>query len=149
MANVKYGFTPTHPGEVLKDEIIYRGISQRELAERMGMSYKVLNDLLNGRRSLTATTAMMFEAALDIPSESLMRLQLKYSMQLARNDQPFMERLTQIRKYGVSGQSRFFFGLDSVLVPCKNQEAPPPQAMLPKKSIQWKMFLRCKSSRQM
>lgn len=99
MANVKYGFTPTHPGEVLKDEIIYRGISQRELAERMGMSYKVLNDLLNGRRSLTATTAMMFEAALDIPSESLMRLQLKYSMQLARNDQPFMERLTQIRKY--------------------------------------------------
>lgn len=99
MANVKYGFTPTHPGEVLKDEIIYRGISQRELAERMGMSYKVLNDLLNGRRSLTATTAMMFEAALDIPSESLMRLQLKYSMQLARNDRPFMERLTQIRKY--------------------------------------------------
>ena len=99
MANVKYRFTPTHPGEVLKDEIAYRGISQRELANRMGMSYKVLNDLLNGRRSLTATTAMMFEAALDVPSESLMRLQLKYNMQLARNDKPLMERLKQIRKY--------------------------------------------------
>lgn len=99
MANVKYGFTPTHPGEVLKDEIVYRGISQRELAERMGMSYKVLNDLLNGRRSLTTTTAMLFEAALDVPSESLMRLQLKYNMQQAHNDKSFMERLSQIRKY--------------------------------------------------
>ncbi len=27
---------PTHPGEILKDEIEYRGISQRKLAEQMG-----------------------------------------------------------------------------------------------------------------
>ncbi|MCD8182934.1 MAG: HigA family addiction module antitoxin [Bacteroides sp.] len=99
MATVKFGYTPTHPGEVLKDEIEYRKISQRKLAEQMGISYKVLNDLLNGRRSLTATTAMMFEAALDVPADSLMRLQLKYNMQEASNDRTFMERLNKIRQY--------------------------------------------------
>ena len=99
MATVKFGYTPTHPGEVLKDEIEYRKISQRKLAEHMGISYKVLNDLLNGRRTLTTVTAMMFEAALDIPADSLMRLQLKYNMQQAMSDRTLMERLNQIRKY--------------------------------------------------
>jgi addiction module HigA family antidote len=99
MANARFGYTPTHPGEVLKDEIEYRKISQRKLAAQMGISYKVLNDLLNGRRTLTTATAMMFEAALDIPADSLMRLQLKYNMQQAMDDKTFMERLNQIRKY--------------------------------------------------
>ena len=99
MATVRVGYTPTHPGEVLKDEIEYRKISQRKLAEQMGISYKVLNDLLNGRRTLTTATAMMFEAALDVPADSLMRLQLKYNMQQAMSDRTLMERLNQIRKY--------------------------------------------------
>ena len=99
MANIKFGYTPTHPGEVIKDEIEYRKISQRKLAEKMGISYKVLNDIINCRRSLTTGTAMMFEAALDIPADSLMRLQLKYNMQKAANDKTFMERLNKIRHY--------------------------------------------------
>ena len=99
MATVKFGYTPTHPGEVLKDEIEYHKISQRQLAQQIGIPYKALNDLLNGRRSLTTATAMMLEAALDIPADSLMRLQLKYNMQQASNDQTFMERLNQIRKF--------------------------------------------------
>lgn len=96
---IRNGYTPTHPGEVLKDEIEYRKISQKRLAEQMGVSYKVLNDILNGRRTLTTTTAMMFEAALDVPADSLMRLQLKYNIQIANEDKNFMHRLAQIRKY--------------------------------------------------
>lgn len=99
MANIRFGYTPTHPGEVIKDEIEYRNISQRRLAEQLGMSYKVLNDLLNGRRSLPVSTAMMLEAALDIPADSLMKLQMKYNMQETSQDPSFMERLNQIRKY--------------------------------------------------
>ena len=72
---LEIGFRATHPGEVLKDEIEYRKISQKKLAEQMGMSYKILNDILNCRRNLSTTTAMMFEAALDIPADSLMNLQ--------------------------------------------------------------------------
>lgn len=90
---------PTHPGEVLKDEIEYRKISQRKLAENMGISYKILNDILNCRRPVTTQTAMLFEAALNVPADSLMRLQLKYNMQQAAADPSFMERLKQVRKY--------------------------------------------------
>ena len=95
---MKFGFTPTHPGEVLKDEIEYRKIQQSRLAKQMGMSYKVLNDILNERRPITVTTAMMFEAALDIPADSLMRLQLKYNMQVAQKDNKLLLRLAEIRK---------------------------------------------------
>jgi len=95
---IKYGFTPTHPGEVLKDEIEYRKISQSRLAKQLGMSYKILNDILNERRQVTIATAMMFEAALDIPADSLMRLQLKYNMQLAQKDNKLLSRLAEIRK---------------------------------------------------
>ena len=47
---------PTHPGDVLKDEIEYRGISQRQLAEEMGIAYSALNEILNARRPVTEKT---------------------------------------------------------------------------------------------
>jgi addiction module HigA family antidote len=87
-----------HPGEVLKDEIEYRGLSQTKLAEQMGVSYKILNDILNERRPITTTTAMLFEAALDVSADSLMRLQLKYNMHVASKDVSLSQRLSKIRK---------------------------------------------------
>ncbi len=98
MENMRFGFTPTHPGEVLKDEIEYRKLSQSLLAKQMGMSYKILNDILNERRPLTLTTAMMFEAALGIPAYSLINLQTKYNMQVANRDTIFMAKLAEIRR---------------------------------------------------
>jgi addiction module HigA family antidote len=89
---------PVHPGEVLKDEIEYRGISQGKLAEQMGMSYKMLNHILNERRPITAITAMMFEAALGIPADSLIRIQTEYNMQIASRDKSFLARLAKIRR---------------------------------------------------
>ncbi|MDR3339084.1 MAG: HigA family addiction module antidote protein [Candidatus Symbiothrix sp.] len=89
---------PIHPGEILKEEIEYRGISQSKLATQMGMSYKMLNHILNERRPLTTQTAMLFEAALGIDSNLLMRMQLKYNMRMANQDKFFSERLAQIRE---------------------------------------------------
>lgn len=98
MGNLGYGVFPTHPGEVLKDELEARGISQRELADTIGLTYSVVNEILNGRRSLTAKTALMFEAALDIPADALMYLQTKFSMQTTRNDKSVANVLKEIRK---------------------------------------------------
>lgn len=89
---------PTHPGEILKEEIEYRGISQRKLAERMGIGYSVLNEILNARRPVTVKTAMMFEAALGVEAEPLMRLQVRYNVRIAQKDKSFMQRLDNIRK---------------------------------------------------
>ena len=52
IANNLIPFEPTHPGEVLKDEIEFRGISQKKLAKEIGVSYTVLNEILNAKRSL-------------------------------------------------------------------------------------------------
>lgn len=98
MGNLGYGAYQTHPGEVIKDEIEERGITQRQLAESMGLTYSVVNEILNARRSLTAKTALMFEAALDVPADSLMYLQMKYNMQTARRDSSMAELLKKIRK---------------------------------------------------
>ena len=98
MGNLGYGAYPTHPGEVLKDEIEERGISQRQLADSMGLSYSVVNEILNARRPLTAKTALMFEAALDVPADSLMYLHMKYNMQTARKDSTIMDMLKGIRR---------------------------------------------------
>ena len=98
MGNLGYGAFPTHPGEVLKDEIEERGISQRQLADSMGLAYSVVNEILNGRRSLTAKTALMFEAALDVPADTLLFLQMKYNMQTARNDKSVARVLRKIRE---------------------------------------------------
>jgi addiction module HigA family antidote len=98
MGNLGYGAYPTHPGEILKDEIEYRGITQRKLAESMGLAYSVVNEILNARRPLTAKTALMFEAALDVPADSLMYLQSKYIMQTARSDKSIINTLKSIRK---------------------------------------------------
>ena len=98
MGNLGYGAFPTHPGEVLKDEIEERGISQRQLADSMGLAYSVVNEILNGRRALTAKTALMFEAALDVPADTLLFLQMKYNMQTARNDKSVARVLRKIRE---------------------------------------------------
>ena len=98
MGNLGYGAFPTHPGEVLKDEVEARGISQRQLADSMGLTYSVVNEILNGRRSLTAKTALMFEAALDVPADALMYLQTKYNMQTTRSDKSIATMLKSIRK---------------------------------------------------
>lgn len=98
MGNLGYGAYPTHPGEVLKDELEERGISQRQLAENIGLTYSVVNEILNGRRPLTAKTALMFEAALDVPADSLMYLQTKYNMQTARKDTSLLSLLKRIKK---------------------------------------------------
>ncbi len=89
---------PTHPGTILKDEIEYRGISQRKLAAEMGMRYTVLNEILNGHRPLTEKTALMLEAVLGIDSEPLLRLQTKYNMLSIKQDRSFMDRLSKLRK---------------------------------------------------
>ncbi|WP_304379518.1 HigA family addiction module antitoxin [uncultured Parabacteroides sp.] len=97
MGNLGYPYTPTHPGEVLKEEIEYRGISQKKLAEQMGISYTMLNEILNAKRPVTETLALYFEAALGIEAEMLTNLQTRYNMQAARKDGKLMARLQQIR----------------------------------------------------
>ena len=104
MGNEKYAnnMMPSmliHPGEMLKDEIEARGITQKDLAKRMGVSYTVFNEILNGKRPMTTEYALLLEAALGIDAGVWLRLQADYNMQKAKSDKSFIARLEQIRKY--------------------------------------------------
>lgn len=89
---------PTHPGAILKDEIEYRGISQCQLAKDMGIAYSALNEILNERRPLTEKTALLFEAALGVNAEPLLKMQMWYNIQKVRKDGAFMEKLANVRR---------------------------------------------------
>ena len=93
MANELKPFEPTHPGEVLKDEIDCRGISQRQLAHEIGVSSSLLNEVLNGERALNTQLALLLSAALDIDAEPLLRLQAKYDMLTGHKTPSFIQRL--------------------------------------------------------
>lgn len=69
---------PIHPGELLKEELECRRLSQTKLAAETGISYKMLNDILNSRRPVTEATAMLPEAALGISADLLTGMQSDY-----------------------------------------------------------------------
>lgn len=98
IANNLKPFQPIHPGEVLKDELDYRGISQRGLAKDIGISYSAFNEVLNGKRSLNPELAMMMEAALGVDAAPLLAMQNKYDMLMAERNETFMEKLKQIKR---------------------------------------------------
>ena len=98
IANNSIPFEPTHPGEILKDEIEFRGISQKKLAKEMGVSYTVLNEILNAKRPLNTEYAMLIEAVLDLDAEPLLKIQTRYNLQMAKRDNKFMEKLNKVRK---------------------------------------------------
>jgi len=82
----------------LKEEIEYRGISQKQLSKQMGISYSMLNEILNGKRPITETIALCFEAALGVEAELLVNMQTRYTMQIVRNDARLKARLSEISK---------------------------------------------------
>ena len=87
-----------HPGEMIKDEIIARGMTQKDLAQQMGVSYTVFNEILNGNRPVTTEYALLLEAALGTNASIWIGLQADYNMQKAKQDKSFMKRLDKIRK---------------------------------------------------
>ncbi|KAA6320179.1 Antitoxin HigA [termite gut metagenome] len=98
IANNITPFEPTHPGELIKDELECRGISQRKLAAQIGVSYTFINEVLNEKRPVNIELALLLEAALGVSSGLLVRMQTSYNLQVAKNDKTFAQRLAEIRK---------------------------------------------------
>ena len=98
IANNIEPYEPTHPGELLKDEIECRGLSQKQLADEMGVSYTVLNDIVNCKRPVNTRFALLCEKAMGIPAYMLLRLQSDYDMITAKRDKTFAQRLAGVRR---------------------------------------------------
>jgi antitoxin HigA-1 len=76
---------PTHPGEMLREEfLIPSGMSQAEAARRMGIPLNRLNEIIKGKRGITADTAWKLSALFDTTPESWMTLQTNYDLYRTR-----------------------------------------------------------------
>jgi addiction module HigA family antidote len=68
---------PTHPGEILLHEFLKPAkLSQLALAARMGVPIQRVNTLINGKRDVTAETAVLLGRALKTSPEFWMNLQV-------------------------------------------------------------------------
>ncbi len=76
---------PTHPGEILQNEIEARHLSQRAVADITGRPYQVINGIINGRKGISAETALDLEQVFpEIPAEFWLRVDLSYRLNVAR-----------------------------------------------------------------
>lgn len=68
---------PSHPGEILLEEFLKPlEMSQVELAHKMGVPIQRVNTLINGKRDMTAETAVLLSRVLKTSSEFWMNLQV-------------------------------------------------------------------------
>lgn len=74
----------TPPGATIKEQIVDRGISQKEFALRMNLSEKHISNLINGSVRLTDDVAIRLETVLGIPASFWNRLETNYREKLGR-----------------------------------------------------------------
>jgi len=76
---------PVHPGEVLLEEFLKPyGLTQKELAERIGVSYPRVNELAHGKRGVTPDTALRLARLFGTTPEFWLNLQQAYDLYQAR-----------------------------------------------------------------
>ena len=80
----EYSDLPIPPGEILAEEIEVRGMTQRELAARLGRPPQVVNEIIRGKKAITPDTAIGLSQVLGIEASYWMNLEADYQMTLAR-----------------------------------------------------------------
>ena len=77
-------FIATPPGATIKEQLLDRGLSQKEFAVRMGMSEKHISKLINGEVQLTPDVAVRLEMVLGVPAKFWNKLESTYREKLVK-----------------------------------------------------------------
>jgi addiction module HigA family antidote len=90
---------PVHPGEVLLEEFLKpMGLSQNRLALSIGVSPRRINEIVLGKRSITADTALRLARYFDMSPQFWLGLQMDYDLDVT--EEALAERLKQeVRPY--------------------------------------------------
>lgn len=73
--------SPTHPGEMLLEEfLIPLALTQREVATAIQVPYQRINDLVNGRRGITPSTALRLAKYFEVSPSFWLNLQLRWDL---------------------------------------------------------------------
>ena len=77
----------TPPGETLQDTLDALGMSQTELAQRIGKHKKTVNAIVKGKQEITPETALQLEKALGVPASFWNNRQKRYAEFVARAEE--------------------------------------------------------------
>ena len=79
---------PTHPGEMLLEEFLKpMGLTQKELADNILVPYQRVNEIINGRRGITPSTALRLAKFFNMSADFWMNLQLRWDLYFAQQDE--------------------------------------------------------------
>lgn len=79
---------PTHPGEILKEEFLAPiGMTQSALADEIGVSYQRINEIVNGRRGMTPSTALRLAKFFNVSPEFWVNLQTRWDLYYAQKNE--------------------------------------------------------------
>ena len=93
---------PTHPGEMLSEEFLRPlRITQRRLAEAIGVPYQRVNEIVRGRRGVTPSTALRLAKFFNTSPGFWMNLQLRWDLHRAQQSET--RQLEKIRPLVVAG----------------------------------------------
>jgi addiction module HigA family antidote len=90
--------SPSHPGEILLEEFLNpMGLTQRALADGIHAPYQRVNDLINGRRGVTPSTALRLGKFFNMSPDFWMNLQLRWDLYYAQEEEkPILKTISSI-----------------------------------------------------
>ncbi|WP_293894430.1 HigA family addiction module antitoxin [Flavobacterium sp.] len=91
----------THPGTILVDEIEANNFSQIDFAKMIDIKRSLLNEIIKGKRNITADLAILFEKALGIDAEYWLEAQKNYELDKARIEAKNKQQLEAIEVWNV------------------------------------------------
>ena len=78
---------PTHPGEILREELVARGISLNRMSRDTRIPLSRISKLVHCERSFTPETALRLERYLGASAQFWLNLQVAYDLAVARSDE--------------------------------------------------------------
>ena len=102
MVRVPTNRQPTRPGEMLLEEFLKpMGLTQQEISQALGLPYQRINELINGRRALTPSTALRLAKYFGNSAGFWMSLQLRWDLYEAQSSEAkFLKKIRPLRAAG-------------------------------------------------
>ena len=96
-----------HPGEILKEEFLDEiGISQNALAKAIDVPANRINEIVRGRRGITADTDLRLARYFELSEGYWLRLQNSYDMMEVRRDAG--KSIARVKPYSIQSQDGVF-----------------------------------------
>ena len=82
----KRAFEPIHPGEILMEEFLKPlNLSQYRLAKGIGVSPRRINEIVHGKRAVTADTALRLSRFFGLSDRFWLNLQMRFELELEKD----------------------------------------------------------------